>query len=168
MIYELITALQLTSKYFFTYLSIKRPFFPLQHLVSYLVLIFISVTVLSSGAISGAGPWHNALKCSDSPKTLHNKTTFLHLDSETVSRFFFDIASFASFHLHSILSHTTSTLIHYLVPLLRRGFLIGCRCCLRRFLQVRDIGKVILLGHTNGQSQDDHLPFTGSPRKKYE
>lgn len=67
-IYELITALQLTSKYFFTYLSIKRPFFPLQHLVAYLVLIFISVTVLSSGAISGAGLWHNALKCSDSPK----------------------------------------------------------------------------------------------------
>lgn len=26
-IYELITALQLTSKYFFTYLSIKSPFF---------------------------------------------------------------------------------------------------------------------------------------------
>ncbi|TNN87004.1 hypothetical protein EYF80_002759 [Liparis tanakae] len=53
--------------------------------------------------------------------------------------------------------------MHHLVPLVRRGLLIGRRWCLRRFLQVRDIGKVILLGHTNGQSQDHQLPLTGAP-----
>lgn len=56
--------------------------------------------------------------------------------------------------------------MHRSVPLVGRRFLIGRRCCLRRFLQVRDVGKVVLLGHTDGQSQDHHLPFAGSRRDK--
>lgn len=58
--------------------------------------------------------------------------------------------------------HTQQALVHHSVPLFRRRLLIGRRSCLRRFLQVRDVGKVVLLGHTDGQSQNHHLPFAGS------
>lgn len=163
-IYELITALQLTSKlfYLFTHLSITGIFPTFGFIVS--SHFYFCNRVSSCGAISGAGLKHNALKCSESPKTAQNKTTLLYLDSEIISCF-----SSISYLSHPFtcapfsLIRTTSTLIRYLVPLLRRGLLIGWWCCLRCFLQVRDIGKVILLGHTNGQSQDHQLPFTGSP-----
>lgn len=55
--------------------------------------------------------------------------------------------------------HTQQAPVRRSVPLLGGRFLIGRRRRLRRFLQVGDIGKVILLGHTDGQSQDHHLPF---------
>lgn len=174
MIYELITAFQLTPKLFYllTHQSITAKFSTFGFVVS--AHFYFCSSVLSSGAISGAGLWHNRLKRSDSPKTLTNKTTLLYLDSEITSHFSsiaypshpFICSQFSRSHTHTQTHiHRTSALVHCLVPLLRGRFLIGWWrwCCLRCFLQVRDIGKVILLCHTNGQSQDHQLSFTGSP-----
>lgn len=133
-IYELITALQLPTKplYVFTYLSVS------QHLT---VILF--ATLLDCGGSSNTA---------ELPSTAFQPSTIL----KPPTKSFLPRAVM----LHSILPHTT--LMHHWVPLLGRRFLIGRRCCLRRFLQVRDVGKVVLLGHTDGQSQDHHLPFAGS------
>lgn len=115
------------------------------------------------GAISGALLW-----------LLSAVTHWKYLKTNSSQHRFWNHLLFF-FILASSFSHTskkkqkknkkTLTLIHHLVPLLRRGLLIGWWGSLRCFLQVRDIGKVILLCHTNGQSQDHQLPFTGSPQK---
>lgn len=87
MIYELITAFQLTPKLFYllTHQSITVKFSTFGCVVS--AHFYFCSSMLSSGAISGAGLWHNRLQRSDSPKTLTNKTTLLYLDSEITSHF---------------------------------------------------------------------------------
>lgn len=108
---------------------------------------------------------HNAHECRDSTKTPLRFRSQPGLWKRSLVVLFYHNLSTASHSLSNTLAHT-STLTSYLVPLLRRGLLIGRRrCCLCCLLQVRDIGKVILLGHTYGQSQDHHLAFTGSPWK---
>lgn len=97
-------------------ISVLQSFFFFPHLDSQSALIFISVTeISSSGAILVAGVWYNALKCSDSPKTLEKQNYsrlprywnyFVYL------RIFF--ISFMSFHLHHILSHTHNNRSHML------------------------------------------------------
>lgn len=142
----------------FSRLSISGSFSTFGFIVS--THFYFCNRVLSSFRMQVCGTMHVSVV--DSPK---NTTKQNHSPLPTLV---FGIISCTCFHLRpTITSHTRSTLVRYLVPLLRRGLLIGWWWCLRCFLQVRDIGKVILLGHTNGQSQDHQLPLTGSPSNKH-
>lgn len=126
-IYELITALQLTTQllYVFTYRSVNP------HLTA----------ILSTRLPNGELPSPTAI-----PETAY--------------------VMVRAARCHVAPCHTQQAPVRRSVPLVGRRFLIGRRRRLRRFLEVRDIGKVILLGHTDGQSQDHHLPFAGSSRDK--
>lgn len=50
------------------------------------------------------------------------------------------------------------------LPFLRRAFVfLVCRC----LLQIGEVGEVVLLGETDGQREDDHLPLTGHTDKPH-
>lgn len=88
-IYELITALQLTSQllYLFTHLSITGTFsLPAFGFIASSHFYFCN-RVWSSGAISGAALWLNALKCCDSPQNTTKQNSPLP-NSEIISCFF--------------------------------------------------------------------------------